>query len=61
MQTALAPAAAAPQPPIPVLFDLYSKLGELRLSQERWPEAEVFLQGAADFALLLHDPDRRLR
>jgi tetratricopeptide (TPR) repeat protein len=61
MQTALAPAAAAPQPPIPVLFDLYSKLGELRLSQERWPEAEVFLQGAADFALLLHDPNQRLK
>jgi hypothetical protein len=61
MQTALAPAAAAPQPPIPVLFDLYSKLGELRLSQERWPEAEVFLQGAADFALFLHDPDQRLK
>ena len=61
MQTALAPAAAAPQPPIPVLFDLYSKLGELRLSQERWQEAEVFLQGAADFAMFLHDPDQRLR
>src|SRR5262249_41445577 len=61
LQAALAPAATAPQPPVPVLSDVYSKLGELRLSQERWQEAEVFLQGAADFALLLHDPDQRLK
>jgi tetratricopeptide (TPR) repeat protein len=61
MQSALAPAAAAPQPPVPVLLDLYGKLGELRLSQGRWQEAEVFLQGAADFALFLHDPDQRLK
>jgi tetratricopeptide (TPR) repeat protein len=61
MQSALAPAAAAPQPPVPVLFDLYGKLGELRLSQGRWQEAEVFLQGAADFASFLHDPDQRLK
>jgi tetratricopeptide (TPR) repeat protein len=61
LQSALAPASIAPQPPVPVLLDLYGKLGELRLSQERWHEAEVFLQGAADFAVLQRDPDQRLK
>jgi len=61
LEAAIAPASMASPPPIPVLFDLYMKLGELRLSQRRWEEAEVYLQGASDFAYLLHDPDGRLR
>jgi tetratricopeptide (TPR) repeat protein len=61
LEAALAPASMASHPPIPVLFDLYMKLGEMRVSQRRWEEAEVFLQGATDFAYLLHDPDGRLR
>jgi tetratricopeptide (TPR) repeat protein len=61
LQAAIAPAALAPQPPVPVLMDIYAKLGEVRHSQERWAEAEVFLKGAADFALLLRDPSQRLR
>ena len=61
LEAALAPASMASHPPIPVLFDIYMKLGEMRVSQRRWEEAEVFLQGATDFAYLLHDPDGRLR
>jgi tetratricopeptide (TPR) repeat protein len=58
---ALAPAGQASEPPVPVLFSLYTNLGELRHSQGRWEEAEVFLRGAAEFALLLRDPAQRLR
>jgi hypothetical protein len=61
MQTALAPAALAPTPPVPVLQDLYQKLGTHHLAQRQFPEAEVFLQGAADFAYVMHDPIQRLR
>jgi tetratricopeptide (TPR) repeat protein len=61
MEAAIAPAALASPPAIPVLFDLYMKLGELRVSQRRWEEAEVYLRGASDFAYLLHDADARLR
>lgn len=60
-EAAIAPASQATSPPVPVLFSLYLNLGELRHSQQRWAEAEVFLQGAADFALLMRDPDQRLR
>lgn len=59
-QAAVAPAVQAPGPPVPILFNVYSNLGQLRLEQERWEEAEVYLQGAADFALLLRDPPQRL-
>jgi hypothetical protein len=58
---ALAPAAQAKGPPVPVLLNLYLNLGELCYSEERWEEAEVYLQHAAGFALLLRDPGQRLR
>jgi tetratricopeptide (TPR) repeat protein len=61
LQAALAPAAAATSPPVPILFNLYLNLGTLRFEQKKWDEAEVFLSGAADFAMLLRDPDQRLR
>jgi len=60
-QAALAPAAQAPSPPVPILLNLYLNLGELRYGQKRWEEAEVFLHGAGEFAFLMHDPAQRLR
>jgi tetratricopeptide (TPR) repeat protein len=60
-QAALAPATLAQSPPIPVLLNLYLNLGELRYEQKRWEEAEVFLQGAGEFAFLMRDPAQRLR
>jgi len=59
-QAAIAPASLAPGPPVPVLLNLYVNLGSLRFEQKRWAEAEVFYQGASEFALLLHDPGQRL-
>jgi tetratricopeptide (TPR) repeat protein len=61
MQAALAPAALASPPPVPILLNLYANLGELRFGQHRWEEAEVYLQGAGNFAFLMHDPELRLR
>jgi len=60
-QAGIAPAAQAPGPPVPILFNLYLNLGELRHKQKRWEEAEVFLHGAGEFAYFLHDPVQRLR
>jgi tetratricopeptide (TPR) repeat protein len=61
MQAAIAPAAQASSPPVPVLLNLYLNLGELRYSQKRWEEAEVYLHGAGEFAFLMRDPELRLR
>src|SRR6266567_2897947 len=33
----------------------------IRHSQKRWAEAEIFLHGAAEFAVLMRDPEQRLR
>jgi tetratricopeptide (TPR) repeat protein len=60
LQAALAPAALAKPPPVPILFSLYLNLGNLRFEQKKWDEAEVFLSGAADFAMLQRDPNQRL-
>jgi tetratricopeptide (TPR) repeat protein len=61
LQAALAPAAASSSPPVPILFNLYLNLGTIRFEQKKWDEAEVYLNGAAEFALLLRDPGQRLR
>jgi tetratricopeptide (TPR) repeat protein len=60
-QAAIAPAAQCQAPPVPVLLNLYLNLGELRHAQRQWEEAEVFLHGAGEFALLMRDPAQRLR
>jgi tetratricopeptide (TPR) repeat protein len=60
LQAALAPAAAASSPPVPILFNLYHNLGALRYEEQKWEEAEVYFQGAAEFALLQRDPQQRL-
>jgi len=60
LQAALAPAAAASSPPVPILFNLYHNLGALRYEEQKWDEAEVYFNGAAEFALLQHDPQQRL-
>jgi tetratricopeptide (TPR) repeat protein len=61
LQAAIAPAAQASSPPVPVLLNLYLNLGEMRYSQKRWEEAEVYLHGAGEFAFLMRDPELRLR
>ncbi|MDH5376820.1 MAG: tetratricopeptide repeat protein [Gammaproteobacteria bacterium] len=60
-QAAMGPAAQVDPPPVPVLFNLYFNLADLRYTQERWDEAEPFFLGAADFAMLLRDAGQRLR
>lgn len=60
LQAALAPAAAAASPPVPILFNLYHNLGTLRYEEKKWDEAEVYFHGAAEFAMLQRDPQQRL-
>ncbi|MEM6485181.1 MAG: hypothetical protein AAF662_09375 [Pseudomonadota bacterium] len=60
-RAALGPAAQAPNPPIPVLINVYESLGKMHHAEEEWEEAEVFLHGAAEFALVMRDATKRLR
>jgi len=41
-EVAWEPASQAPGPPVPVLMNIVLNLGNLRMSQERWDEAEVY-------------------
>ena len=59
-EAAIGSAGQASSPPVPVLFNLYLNLGQVRHSQQRWEESEVYYKGAADFAYVLRDPEHRL-
>ena len=59
-QEALAPAAEAAEPPVPLLFNINKNLAGVRDQQERWDESEQFYNYAADYAYILRDPDARL-
>jgi tetratricopeptide (TPR) repeat protein len=58
---AIEPAAAAPTAAVPVLLVAALNLGNLRMEQERWGEAEACFDGAQKLATLQRDPQTKLR
>jgi tetratricopeptide (TPR) repeat protein len=59
-EAALEPACEGLHPPVPVLYNTLVKLAEVRLSQTRFAEAEVFYDGAEKLATLQRDPRAKL-
>lgn len=59
-EAALGAAAQAPGPPISILHNIYVNLGQLRQTQNRLNESEVYYKGAADLGYLLRDEEPRL-
>ena len=61
LHTSLAPASLAPFPPVPLLQDIYQKLAAHYTARDQFAEAEIFLQGSANFAYVMRDPPQRLK
>jgi len=57
LESAIAPAALAPQPPVPVLLSVTQQLGEQHLAAGRWAEAEGYYDALRRLALMQRSPD----
>ncbi len=60
-ELAFAPAAQAPGPPIPVMLNIVLNLGNLRMAQGRWEEAEAYYSSAQQLATAQRDAGTKLR
>ena len=60
-EQALVPAASTSSPPVPVLLNLSLNLGNVRMQQARFAEAETYYDVAQGFAAMQRAADTRLR
>ena len=60
-EAALEPACAGQHPPLPVLCNVVLNLANLRLAQNRFPEAEVYYDSAEKLATVLRNPPAKIQ